>query len=495
MKVIVLSALGLSSLVYIVIGFVIGRNNKTLGDFLPLQLGRTFYIKNSFEFSSSQTAAIISIATVIVAFYQFAHSVGFWLFWSVFTVAIGFICIRWMSVKIHERLKDFKYIPTLHEFLGQSFDSPTLRWVSSTATILGFLAAYALELSICARVLSPLLPDIPLMTIVMTLFLVGLIYTTASGYRGVVVTDIVMMGFIWLFFIAVSFYYMHHFATKGGFTTHFNVVVEKTINPELNGSTLPFMLIAFFIINTFAYMADQSVFQRIVSVNKSVIAKQGIKRSIIGLTTVHIWLLFLACFVFAIITFDKNEYPISTFLKHLGTEGSVFSNVVLFIAVLGLVGASLSTASTLLVSCANTFYSDILIKIKNKKIEDQVQSISGLRFSRFVLVISAFVSIFIVELCFYFNFDIIELILAIFSSQLGMCIPLILALTLENSRLKQLSNWATWAVIIGFVTGWGTIIIAKIIDAPELISLSAIVSWGSSSGILGIGLLLKRKSY
>jgi hypothetical protein len=160
------------------------------------------------------------------------------------------------------------------------------------------------------------------------------------------------------------------------------------------------------------------------------------------------------------------------------------------------VGASLSTASTLLIACVNTFYSDILIKIRQKKIKEQAQSDKDIQLLRLTLILSAVASMGIVVLLFdTLGFTILDMLFAIFSSQLGMSFPVYLALTLDKTQLYALSRYATWAVIAGFVVGWSVAIVGKITGAFDLYSIPAIGSLVTSWCVLGLGLLVKRKMF
>lgn len=495
MTTIVLSAIALSFAVYLAIGFHLSRDNKMLGDFFPLLRGMNADIRSVSEFSSSQTAGILSFATIIIIFYDYAPSIGLLITWCNITAALGLVIIQWMTPTIRKRLSEFESLPTMHEFIGQSFGSAILTKICAVATVIGFLGAYALELTVCARFFQPLLGNLSLNFLVFAFGGVGLLYTAASGFRGVVLTDRVMLYSIWLFVLGSTAHYIVHFVTKGGFTEGVAQVMEVTMNPKFPpGLTLPLMMVAILLTNTFAYVADQSIFQRIVSANSSEVAQKGVSRSLKGSIVIWTWILLLACLVGAITPLIKDEKPLLSYLKYVGNEGSFMGNITLFMVCLGIIGASLSTASTLLISCANALYSDIVSKFYSKTMSEQADSAKALTVSRVLLVLSAVVStVIVVQLFNKYNYAIFELVLAIFSSQLGMCLPIILAIKMDNDRLKHLTNYAIGSVVAGFVMGWGFALYGKISGNFEVGVIPAIVSFFSATLVLGIGLVVKRR--
>ncbi len=85
MTAIVISALMLAFGVYMAVGFILGRSTKGIADMLPLGFGHQAQVTGSGEFSASTVATTISLATVVIAFFQLADNFGLWLFWTVIT--------------------------------------------------------------------------------------------------------------------------------------------------------------------------------------------------------------------------------------------------------------------------------------------------------------------------------------------------------------------------------------------------------------------------
>ncbi|MFT6961863.1 MAG: Na+/H+ antiporter NhaC, partial [Flammeovirgaceae bacterium] len=144
----IVSALILSFAVYLFIGFKLGKSTKGVGDMLPISGGKQASVRNSSEFSASTVATTISLATVVVAFYELVPYFGVWLFWCVLTTSAGIFVVRLIAPKIWERLSHYKTKPSLHEFLGLEYESDSLALVGAVCTSLGFLGAFAVELTV-----------------------------------------------------------------------------------------------------------------------------------------------------------------------------------------------------------------------------------------------------------------------------------------------------------------------------------------------------------
>ena len=94
MNFIVIIPLVVALIVYLAIGILIGRRTRGITDLLPLARGGQAQIRNTSEFSSSTVAATISLATVIIAFFELAPYLGIWLLWPAVTTAAGLLVLR-----------------------------------------------------------------------------------------------------------------------------------------------------------------------------------------------------------------------------------------------------------------------------------------------------------------------------------------------------------------------------------------------------------------
>ncbi|MHC4756952.1 MAG: hypothetical protein ACYTBP_17660, partial [Planctomycetota bacterium] len=129
MAAIVVSALLLAFIIYMAVGLFLGSRTRGIADLLPLKLSRQARVANAREFSASTVATTISLATVVMAFFELAGRFGVWLFWTVVTTSAGLLVVRLFAKRIWQRISTYDHRPTLHEFLGTEFNSELLSYV------------------------------------------------------------------------------------------------------------------------------------------------------------------------------------------------------------------------------------------------------------------------------------------------------------------------------------------------------------------------------
>ena len=127
MTTVVISALLVSFVIYLYIGFSNWKFTKGLGDLIPIIFGKIASVRTTDEFSSSTVAATISLATVIIAYFELAGYFGFWLFWTALTTSLGLAVVSLAAKRIWQKLSEYDHRPSLHEFLGEEFHSPSGR--------------------------------------------------------------------------------------------------------------------------------------------------------------------------------------------------------------------------------------------------------------------------------------------------------------------------------------------------------------------------------
>ncbi|MHC4724765.1 MAG: sodium:solute symporter family transporter, partial [Planctomycetota bacterium] len=203
MSVIVIISLLLALLIYVGVGLFLGRRTKNIADMIPLTFNRQAHVASSSEFSSSTVATTISLATVIMAFFELAQKQGIWLLWTVITTSTGLFLVRLFAKRIWNRISVYDHRPTLHEFLGTEFKSEPLRYVGAVCTSLGFLCAFAVELTVGTKFFAALVPGVPGWTVILVLTVVAFLYTATGGFRAVIVTDRIQMFSIWLLLLSL----------------------------------------------------------------------------------------------------------------------------------------------------------------------------------------------------------------------------------------------------------------------------------------------------
>lgn len=492
MTLVVIFAFFVSFIVYLFVGFSSGKNTKNVGDLLPLAANGKAEVKNASEFSSSTVATTISLATFIVAFFELADYFGYWLFWTVITTSIGLFIVRLLAPRIWIRLSKYKNTPSLHEFLGKEFGSKTVSLIGALATSMGFLGVFALELTVGSRFLATLIEEIPEWVVVILLSTIAFVYTSLGGFRAVIRTDKLQMWSIWLLILSLVGFYIYFINANGGWHIRYDTLPESIRCPAWGTQLIPFLL-AIFMINIPFYIADMSLWQRIGASKKSETIKEGLGRSVFISTLTLGLLVILALFAFMIIPKVEGQNSLITLLQLLGNEMGVVGKILVFLSVLGLYGAMLSTASTQLISVSHTIYEDVVSRFSKIPLKERLKNPKELFLSRLILIASALLATSLVEILTYYGFTIRDLIFAVYGAQLGLTPAVLLALFVSRNRLAYLSSWANVAIITAFVLGWGIAIIGKIQANQHFIDLAPSVSFGASFGILLVGFLLNYK--
>lgn len=492
MSSVVISALLLALIVYIMVGLVLGRRTRGIGDLLPLALSRQARVESASEFSASTVATTISLATVVMAFFELAQHLGVWLFWTVITTSAGLLVVRLFADRVWRRISVYNHRPTLHEFLGKEFNSEALPYVGAICTSLGFLGAFALELTVGSKFFAGLVPAVPAWVVVIVLSVVAFVYTAVGGFRAVIVTDRIQMISIWLLLLSLPAFYIYYAVTHGGWVESLNRIPPETLSFSYREGLIAFLL-GIFVINVPAFISDMSIWQRIAGAQKNQTVISGLWGSVFG--SAATWGLFavLACFALMVAEPAKGVNPLVSVLGVVGNTKGFVSICVLFLAVLGLYGAMLSTASTQLIAVSHTLYEDVFSRIRKHGLMERLNSKAELNISRLILILAAVISTILVQLLSSAGFSIADLVFAIYGAQLGLCPLVISALLLKRERLKRLSVWPVLAVSAGFIAGWGTAICGRVTGNTSLVFLAPVSSLIVSLFLLCVGFLTSKK--
>ena len=488
MNFIVITSLFVALFVYLIIGFSIGRRTKGIADLLPLARGGRAYVQNTAEFASSTVATTISLATVIMAFFELVQYLGVWLFWPVITTAAGLFAMRLLAKRICRKIAHYHHLPTLHEFLGTEFNSTLLSRVGAVCTSLGFLGAFAVELAVGSKFFAYLVPNVSPWLIIFALSLVAFFYTAFGGFRAVIVTDGIQMISIWLLLVFLPLFYVYYAVNHGGFSESISRIPPHIFSFSGREGLLAFIL-GIFAINVPAFISDMGIWQRIAGARKEKTVTAGLYGSVFGAAATWAVLALLACFVFMIVEPVGGTNPLVSLLSVIGNTKGFFAVTVLFFTVLGLYGAMLSTASTQLIAVSHTLYADVFLKLRKDNINEKLQTKNELMTSRLILIVAAVISTIIVQFLFSVGFSIADFVFAVYGAQLGLCPLVILALTRDKEHLKNLSLWAALALLIGFVAGWSSAVYGRVSGNTSLVFLAPVSSLIASSLILSVAIV------
>jgi Na+/proline symporter len=491
MTTIVITAIILSAIIYLYIGFSLGSHNTSLGDLFPIIFGKNAKVNTTDEFSSSTTATTISLATVVLAYFELAGYFGTWLLWSVATTVMGVYLFSIVSKKIWTKMSLYEHRPSMHEFIGVEYNSKTASVVASICTSIGFLLIFATELIVGSKFLAGLIPSIPQWITVVFLSLIGLIYTFYGGFRAVIKTDQYQMKFIWVLIFMLGGYYVYHIFQNGGLQTNLDKIPNGILDFS-NKAGLGFFLFGLAVLNIPLFISNMSMWQRVSGVEDPEIVAQGIRKSIWSVGLSWTLLCLLACFSYMIVSPTSNQTLLTDLL--IAISNNTVGKIVLFFTVIGLYGAMLSTASTNLIVVGHTISEDLVAKFRTNKLVDRMESKKEFAFSRLILVGATVFAIFLVEGLKYFGFSIADLAFSIYGGAIALFPPIMIALYFDRNRLKLLSKYTTFAVILGFLSGWSAALYGKSIGDGNLIFLSPCFSLVVSAVIMIIGLINSRKN-
>jgi solute:Na+ symporter, SSS family len=488
MTFIVLSALLISSLIYLYIGFSLGKSNKDISDLFPIFFKKNASVQTVDEFSSSTTATTVSLSTIILAYFEMAGNYGIFLLWTAITTSIGMILTSMASQKIWQKMSVYPHRPTMHEFLGVEFNSKTVALVASACTSIGFLLIFATELIVGSRFLAKFVPMVPEWATVVFLSGIGFIYTLFGGFRAVVKTDQLQMKFIWGLIVVLVSFYLYYIIQKGGLAASI-VNIPPHIFDLSDRKGLWLFLIGIALMNIPTHISNMSIWQRISGAQNPETVTKGFRSSIWNIFFSWSFLALIACFAFMIVPHSQPQNLLTDLLMAISTE--FWGKIVLFVVVLGLYGAMLSTASTNLIVVTHTISEDIIARFRKKSLDERVTSKTEFFWSRMLLVGSALFAIFLVEGLKLLGFSIADLVFSIYGGSLALFPPILIALYNTRSRLQLLSHYTVYSVILGFLVGWGIAIYGKITINGDLIFLAPTFSIGASLLILLSGMIIE----
>lgn len=485
MTVVVAAALAVSIVLYLGMGLWYGRAIRGLGDILPLLHGKAARVDNHREFSASTVATTISLATVIVAFYELVPSMGLWLLWTGITTAFGLLIFGLCSSRIWAKMSAYDYRPTLHAYLGTEFDSKTLALVASIFTALGYLSAFAVELTVGSRFLAGMIQGVPQLLAVVVIALLSFVYTGLGGFRVVVVTDRLQMIFIWLLIVALCAYYAVT-ADAQGWSASIQRIPERLRTLNWSNGLIPFIA-GIAVMNLLTFVSNMGLWQRIAGTERPEIVSRGMWSSVVSSGLSWSLLAITAVGAFMFVSPVPNQNLLVTLLGSM--QATLLGKLTIFFVVLGLYGAMLSTASTQLIAVSHTIYEDIIAPFRSTDVHERAQRGIEVFWSRLVLVISATVAVAVVELLRARGFTIADLAFAVYGAALGLVPPILMTLVLGRQTTKRLSGFATIAVAAGFVSCWIVAGYGRATSDANLVFLSPIVSTTVAATIMFLGFL------
>lgn len=477
-------ALGLTAAGFLALGFYFFLRIKGLSDFLPIAKTGRARVRSSGAFSASTVATSISLATLISAYFSLANYFGLWLLWTGITAAAGMYLVYVFSGRIAAKLDGYSYVPSIHEFLSHEYSAPVLRPVAAIFTVVGLLLLLATELLVGSGFLALIIPGAPRLLLVAGLSLIPLTYVILGGFETVIISDRLQMAFIWIMIPALfAALILSQGATLG---TILDAVELQPIN-----SGLVWFLVGILLMNVPTHLSSITVWQRISASTDRTVLQKGLFQSSVGILVSWSFLVLIAWAATKVVPAASGAEILQGLL--LRAASGPLGLPLVFIIVVGLYCALLSTASTFLIAVGHTFTTDIFSWEKHGGRETEAPR-RHLGLSRAIIVVTTIVACGVVELFDHLGYRIEDIIFSIYGGALALFPPMVLALLRPTKNLSQMSGYALWSIAVGFSAGWAVAIGGKAAGSQNLVFMSPAIGMLASSVVMLVGALRHRRS-
>jgi Na+/proline symporter len=448
----VFSAVLLPAIIYFVQAYREQKNVLDIRDFFPLK--RTI---STGEYRSTTIAAGMSLATVIIAFINLAPLMGLTLFVPVVSYSISFLILYICVPRIMEANPTND---TIQAYLGKSYSSSSVKYIALFFSIIGYISIFSMELLVGVTVLQPFLGERVLIFAFLYLIFI-IIYSLISGYRAIIATDRWQLRFILIGLFSMLLLAIIH-------TNSASDVNVYDILSSVSKSWIPAwpFIIGITVMNLPAPISDAGTWQRLCSTRDVISAKRGLLQIAPFFAILWAFLVLFACYYWRVVAsqgFDASqEFLITYIMKTLATSGPLFT-VLLFLFVLGLFSAMISTADSLLVVAGQIFSIDI-IKLR----PDSAKPQAVMRKARAAMGLIALVSFVIFTILHFLKFDVVQLVFAIYGAQLSMFPAVFFSLFFKKwIDLSQAKFAAGASILIGFLGGWSSALFGKFSGASN----------------------------
>lgn len=445
---VVIGAVLLPAILYFIQAWREEKNISDIADFFPLRRRIS-----SGEYRSTTLAAGMSLATVIIAFVNLAPMLGITLFVSVLSFAFSFLVLYPCVGRI---MDSNPRNDTIQTFLGKAYDSIHVRYIALFFSLIGYISIFSMELLVGVTVLEPFLGDNVLVFALLYLVFI-IVYSLMSGYRAIIATDKWQLRFIIASIVAILLFAVSQLHTAEG------EISNAQIFGKITGSWVtswPF-IIGIIIMNLPAPISDAGTWQRLCSTRDKKTAKKGLLQVVPLFAVLWAAFVLIGCYYNQIaITsygFDPTKGSlVASIMTSLGS-GDWWYMLLLFVFTLGLFSAMISTADSLLIVAGQILSIDILgLQPKRANVANTMKK------ARIAVAAIALLSFTIFTIFKLIDFNVVQLVFAIYGAQLAM-FPAVFAALFLRSRIDLTgARWAAMlSVLAGFVGGWGSAIYGK----------------------------------
>ncbi|MBP6507672.1 MAG: hypothetical protein KA257_08920 [Opitutaceae bacterium] len=478
-------ALALTAVGFLALGLYFFVRIKGLADFLPIARTGRARVRSSGAFSASTVATSISLATLITAYFSLASYFGLWLVWTAVTAAAGMYLVYLFSDRIARKLQNYTYVPSIHEFLAHEYSAPALRPVAALLTVIGLLLLLATELLVGSNFLALIIPGAPRVLLVAGLSLVPLIYVILGGFETVIISDRIQMVFIWIM--------IPSFLAALGLSQDISLkdLAAAAVLKPVDGGLIWF-LIGILLMNVPTHLSSITVWQRISASSDKGVLQRGLLHSSIGIFLSWTLLVVIAWAAAKTAPGAAGAEILSELLQR--AAAGPLGMALVFIIIVGLYSALLSTASTFLIAVGHTFTTDVF-GWERHGTATSGSAQNKLGWSRAMILVATLGACGIVEVFNRVGYKIEDIIFSIYGGALALFPPMTLALLKPTANLARLAPYALLSVVIGFSAGWVVAIYGQAHALQNLIFVSPAIGMVASFLVLLVGIFQHRKSF
>ena len=459
-KLIIILISFLTMMGYLIVSHLESKKIKNLDDYFigggNISLGKL---------SSTYLGSNITFVNIFIVLATYGYIYGLKTFW----IPIWWIAGMLFFYKIFPKFSSFFATgQTLHEFLGEKFNSQKLRYVASLATVFVFIGTLGLEIFGVTYLIHKLgFNTRPMTMMIAVIFAIILIsYATKGGFKAVVKTDIIQIILIsvaiGILIYATSLYYSSH-----------QIVINNNISQGLLKSNFFsdwIWIISMFIIFFPFQISVMDMWQRLAAVNGSIkMVKKMVVFDSIGFLVAYSLPIFMGIIVS--LTNDNIANINDVFFIPIIQTLNPFLVAFLYA---GLIAAIFSTADTLLVCSSHSFFRDFWGRKRNINEKDMDKQQLYLFTTR---IIGYFIGMLSVLLIIALNFfELNEIVIAVFSGQIVFFIPLVTAIFKPNFASKK-AKGAIISIILGLSIPFIVVIIGKLLNDRTLIDAAPIIGF------------------
>lgn len=423
------------------------------------------------HYGSTYAGANITFTSIFIYLCFQASVSGVTTIWASIFWIISVILFYTLSPKL---IESFKKGQTIHQYLGEKYNSKKLIAITSSVTIFAFIGTIGLEFygfSLFLRFFG--LSSKSTFVIGIALIVLMAAYCYVGGFWATIKTDILQV-----IFTLIGVLYLLNFLgifnlpfgiDHANYELHRKYLIESFKHDSIFSD--PFLILGFLILFIPFQFSVMDMWQRCIATGGDI---TRIRKYTLGggLALGFVFLLPVMIGIIGVkagyINGDPNEILFSS-INQITNPYILSLIAVMFLA------SVFSTADTLLLAASNSIVCD-LYQFRNKKVlsaKELDASPVKLEHCKTVTIILAFLTIFIFILANYMKIS--DIIIAVFSAQSIIGILVLCGFILKD-KTKNMTKGAERASLLGLCLPIPIVFIGITLKSPDLVNVAPLIS-------------------